>query len=96
MATRVQLDFAKLGLGDYDRVCEALNFPADWPDGLLAHGSAEVDGRLRVVDVWKSGADFDRFVEQRLGSAIADALGARAEQPKRSDAELHSFYARTT
>ncbi len=96
MATRIQLDFPNLGLGDHDRITEALNFPADWPDGLLAHTSAEVDGHLRVVDVWKSAADYDRFVEQRLGSAISETLGERAEQPERSDAELHSFHARST
>ena len=96
MATRIQLDFRNLGLGDYDRVCETLNFPADWPDGLLAHGSREIDGHLHVVDVWKSAADFDRFVEERLGSAISETLGVRAEQPERSDTEFHTFYARST
>lgn len=94
MATRVQMDFDKLGLDDYDRVCEVLNFPSDWPDGLLAHGSADADGHLRVVDVWESSSDFDRFVEQRLGPAIGEALGDRAEQPGRTDVELHTFYTR--
>ena len=92
MATRVQIDFANLGLDDYDRVCETLNFPSDWPDGLLAHASMEADGHLRVVDVWESSGHFDRFVEGRLGSAIGTALGDRAEQPQRSDLELHTFY----
>lgn len=92
MATRIQLDFSNLGLEDYDRVCETLNFPSDWPEGLLAHGSAEADGHLRVVDIWQSSGLFDRFVEERLGSAIASALGDRAQQPERSDVELHTFY----
>ena len=92
MATRVQLDFQTLDLNDYDRVCDALNFPGDWPDGLLAHGSADADGHLRVVDVWESGAHFDRFVDERLRPAIGSALGDRAEQPQRTDVELHSFY----
>jgi hypothetical protein len=94
MATRVQLDFANLGLDDYDRVCEALNFPSDWPDGLHVHGSSEIDGHLRVVDVWESSGHFDRFVEERLGAAIPQALGDRAEQPERNDSELHTFYTR--
>ena len=94
MATRIQLDFSNLKLADYDAVCETLNFPADWPDGLLAHGSAEVDGHLRVVDVWESGGHFDRFVDERLGAAIGQALGDRAEQPQRNDIELHTFYTR--
>ena len=94
MATRVQLDFANLTLDDYDRVSETLNFPSDWPDGLIAHGSAENDGHLRVVDVWESSGHFDRFVEQRLSRAIGEALGDRAEMPERDDRELHTFYTR--
>lgn len=48
----------------------------------------------RVVDVWESSGHFDRFVDERLGAAIGEALGDRAEQPERSDAELHTFYTR--
>ena len=94
MATGIRLAFSNLTLDDYDRVCEALNFPSDWPDGLLAHGSAEVDGQLRVNDVWETAGHFDRFVESRLQSAMGEALGDRAEQPERADAELHTFYTR--
>jgi hypothetical protein len=96
VATRIQLDFTNVGLDDYDNVCTTLNFPADWPDGLLAHTSVEVDGRLRVVDVWESPAEFDRFVEHRLGQAIGQALGERAEQPGRTETQLHTFFSRPT
>ena len=92
MATRVQLDFSNLGLSDYDAVCETLNFPSVWPDGLLAHGSAEIDGRLRVVDVWESSGHFDRFLDNTLAAAIGQTLGDRAEEPQRGDVELHTFY----
>jgi hypothetical protein len=54
----------------------------------------EADGRLRVVDVWESASAFDRFVEQRLSAAMGQALGERAEQPQRTDVELHTFYTR--
>ena len=92
MAVALRLEFSNLALDDYDATCRALNFPADWPDGLLAHGSSEADGRLRVVDVWESREHFDRFVEQRLGSAIGEAVGDRAEQPEVTETPLHSFY----
>ncbi len=94
MAVGLRLDFQNLRLEDYDATCRALNFPADWPDGLLAHGSAEVDGRLRVVDVWESRPHYDRFVEERLGSAIGEVVGDRAEQPQVTETELHSFHTR--
>jgi hypothetical protein len=94
MAVGLRLDFENLTLADYDAVSEALNFPADWPDGALVHGSTEVDGKLRVYDVWESRAHFDRFVEERLGAAIGQALGERAEEPQVTEGSFHTFYPR--
>lgn len=94
MATRIQLDFAEMTTADYDRVCEELDFPGDWPEGLIAHGSAEIDGHLRVVDIWESSGHFERFRDSRLGDAVGRALGDRAREPERSDQELHTFYTR--
>jgi hypothetical protein len=92
MAVGVRIDFESLQLADYDAVCQAMNFPADWPDGLLAHGSVEVDGKLRVYDVWESRAQFDQFVADRLGGALGQALGERAEQPQVTEGPFHTFY----
>jgi hypothetical protein len=96
MPVGLRLAFSTMTLDDYDTVSEKLNFPSgsDWPDGLLVHGSHEADGHLVVNDVWESRGHFDRFVEERLGPAIGEALGDRAEQPEIIERELHSFVAR--
>jgi hypothetical protein len=94
MAVALRLDFTNLGLDDYDAICKALNFPAEWPDGLLVHGSTEVDGRLRVLDIWESRQQFDQFVGSRLQSAMGQAAGDRAEAPQITEMELHTLYTR--
>ena len=94
MAVGLRLDFANLGLDDYDAICGALNFPADWPDGLLAHCSTEVDGRLCVLDVWESRQQFDQFGESRLQGAMGQAMGDRAEAPEITETKLHTFQTR--
>jgi hypothetical protein len=94
MPVGLRLNFPSNTLEDYDKVTEALNFPADWPDGLIAHGSHEADGHLVVNDVWESRGHFDRFVEERLQGAMGEALGDRANQPEIMERELHSFRAR--
>lgn len=94
MAVGLRLSFPENTLDDYDKVCEALNFPADWPDGLLAHGSHEADGHLVVNDVWESRQHFDRFVEARLQAAMGQALGDRARQPEIVERNLNTFYTR--
>jgi hypothetical protein len=94
MAVAIRLDFSKLTLDDYDAVCRALNFPADWPQGLLAHGSTSVEGRLQVVDVWESRQQFDHFAESRLQGAMGQAVGERAEAPAITETALHTFNTR--
>ncbi len=94
MAVGLRLDFESLHISDYDAVYQTMNFPADWPDSLLAHGSVEIDGKMRVYDVWESQARLDQFVADRLGAAIGHALGERAEEPKVTEGPFHTFYTR--
>ena len=92
MPVGLRLNFPENTLDDYDKVVAALNFPAEWPDGLIAHGSHEVDGHLVVNDVWESRGHFDRFGEARLQAAIGEALGDRAREPEIVERELHTWY----
>ena len=94
MAVGLRLSFPENTLEDYDKVVAALNFPAEWPDGLIAHGSHEADGHLVVNDVWESRGHFDRFVQDRVQGAMGEAIGDRAREPEIVERELHSFYAR--
>jgi hypothetical protein len=94
MPVGLRQNFPSNTLADYDTVVEALNFPAEWPDGLIAHGSHEVDGHLVVNDVWESRGHFDRFAEERLQGTMAAALGDRANPPEIVERELHSFHTR--
>jgi hypothetical protein len=47
-----------------------------------------------VNDVWESRQHFDRFVEQRLRTAMAQASGERAREPEIIERELHTVYTR--
>jgi hypothetical protein len=90
MAIGLRLNFPENTLDDYDAVTATLNFPADWPDGLIAHSSHETDGHLVLNDVWVSRGHFDRFVEARLQKAMGDAIGDRARRPEITETPLHT------
>jgi hypothetical protein len=45
------------------------------PEGLHARYVGTTGGELRVVTVWESKADADRFFAERLGPALAKVLG---------------------
>jgi quinol monooxygenase YgiN len=51
------------------------------PSGCIVHTASEVDGRVRIVDVWESQQDIDNFFQSTLGPAFAK-LGVEAEQPE--------------
>ena len=91
MPVGLRLNYASNSLDDHDQLAEALNFPEDWPDGLIAHAAYEADGHLVVSDVWESRQHFDRFAEQRLQGAMSETLGDRANEPEVQERELHHF-----
>lgn len=88
------MNFPENSLDDYDKVCKVLNFPKDWPEGLIAHSSHQSDGHLVVNDVWESRGHFDRFVQSRLQKAMGEAVGDRAREPQITETSLHTLYAR--
>jgi hypothetical protein len=56
----------------FDRVLAAAGGE---PDGLEARYVGTAGGELRVVTLWESKAHADRFFAERLGPALAKALG---------------------
>lgn len=56
----------------FDAVLGQLDGP---PEGMEARYAGTVDGTLRVVTLWKSKAHADRFMAEKLGPALARALG---------------------
>jgi hypothetical protein len=49
----------------------------DSPEGLILHTAGESAEGFYVYDVWESQAHFERFLQSRLGPALAE-LGAGA------------------
>jgi quinol monooxygenase YgiN len=77
---------AQVDQARYDAVNEKLNAQGDPPAGLKFHAAGQgEDGRFRIIEVWESRADFDRFNEERLTPAISEVSGAPAEQVPEAD-----------
>jgi hypothetical protein len=94
MSVGMQFTFSENTVDDYDKVVTALNFPTEWPDGLIAHTCCDVDGGILIDEIWETRGHYDRFAGGRLGTAIAESLGDRARPPVIAEAEIHAFHAR--
>ena len=62
----------------YDAVNEKLDVSGGPPDGLKVHtAGVDDDGTFRVVDVWESREQHDRFRDERLVPAIVEVAKER-------------------
>jgi hypothetical protein len=53
-----------------DEVSEEMGVEQNKPDGLVVHVHFTEDGRTRVVDVWESAEQLEKFRQERLLPAI--------------------------
>ena len=53
----------------YEAAVRGVNFGGEMPEGGLVHIAGPMEGGWRVIDVWESQEDFDRFHEEHLASA---------------------------
>jgi quinol monooxygenase YgiN len=51
------------------------------PPGCIVHTASEVDGQVRIVDVWESQQAVDDFFQNTLGPAFAKT-GVQPVQPE--------------
>jgi hypothetical protein len=77
MAELLILEFDGVGRKEYEAVNEALGLDADtgegdWPEGLLVHGGGGKPGGWVVFEVWESRDAQERFMNDRLGRALAE------------------------
>jgi len=75
MSILMLLDAPGASVEAYDRTNELLDVRGnpDAPQGLISHCCAVDDKGLVVADVWDSEAALNRFFEERLGAALAQA-----------------------
>jgi len=88
MADALILEFDGLDADTYERVNGELGIDmatgeGNWPEGLVTHTGAAKDGGFVVFEIWRSKADEERFMEERLGAALqaggVDAPPSRVE-----------------
>lgn len=65
----------------YDAIMDKLELDDNPAEGAILHIAGPMENGWRVVDVWESRADFDRFFQSRLGAAMK-AVNLPKAEPK--------------
>jgi heme-degrading monooxygenase HmoA len=93
MAVCVIAENPKVNAEDYERVMQHLaQSGALPPPGAIFQVTGPADPGWRVISVWRSREDFDRFREERVRPAW-DAAGVSPEDMRFTIFEVHSFMA---
>src|SRR5438128_1049652 len=76
MADGLILEFEGVGQEQYDAVNQRLGIDpkrgqGDWPPGLLFHAGGAKAGGWVVFEVWETRDAQERFMNERLGQALA-------------------------
>ena len=75
MAQAVVLDFKGGTLAQYDNVIKKMGLTSGGkgaPGGLFHWATKTPDG-IRVTDVWKTKAEFEKFAKEQIGPFTAEA-----------------------
>jgi hypothetical protein len=81
MAVGLSIRFEGGTAEQYDAVNEKANVAGEVPDGLILHSAGPIKSGWGIIDFWESRAQFDAFMESRIGPAIAELGDAAMPTP---------------
>jgi hypothetical protein len=73
MAVAIVMDFPGGTRQQYDQVVARMHLGGLLPPGAIHHTAGPTDDGWRIVDVWESREQFERFAGERIGPLTADA-----------------------
>lgn len=75
MAIGMIMEFDGLTPDMYEAVGEKINWPEDWPDGIHQHIAGPSDSGMRIVEVWDSREQYDRWMAETIQPALQELFG---------------------
>jgi hypothetical protein len=91
MPTAMIMRWPGITLDQYEQARERVDWEHDVPPGAIFHVVAQDGDELRVVDVWRTAEDFERFAAERLMPAVRE-LGIPGE-PEVRLLDVHRSFA---
>ena len=92
MAVAVQMDFSGATLDQYDEVVKKMGLTPRGPGapGGISHWVDKTDDGLRIVDVWETKEQFERFAQEQIVPYAREA-GFPGE-PELRFYEVHNYF----
>jgi hypothetical protein len=81
MAVGLSIRLADGTAEQYDAIQAGAGVESDPPEGLIFHAAGPIKDGWGILDFWESRAQFDSFMESRIGPAIAGLGDAAPPNP---------------
>jgi hypothetical protein len=87
----VEMNFSGATTAQYDQILEKMGLSPGGalPGGAISHWVAKTDDGMRVVDVWETRDQFDRFAQEQIGP-YAKEVGI-AREPTVRFYDVHNY-----
>jgi hypothetical protein len=85
VAVGIIMEFEGFKPENYDAVAQQINWPQNWPEGLTFHVAGSSEDGMRIVEIWDSREQHDRWMQDTIQPAIQAVAGehGRAAPPPR-------------
>ena len=90
MPVAVQMDSDGGTLAQYDEICKRMGLTPKGPGpaGAISHFATMTDSGLRVVDVWQSKEQFEKFAQDQIGPFSQVGVGP----PNMQFFDVHNYF----
>lgn len=78
---------------NYDAVTQRLSLDTDPPDGLIVHAAGFSANTFRIITIWETADQKERFERERLMPALQEVVRDSASPPRMENYELHRLVA---
>ena len=88
----LHMEMAETSLADYEK----MDRRGEPPRGVIARTATPMEGDgVRIMDVWESQEDLERFEEEQIMPVARDVWGEPSGAPRRRDiVEIHELWTR--
>ena len=94
MPVAVEMNFRGATMDQYDQVIQKMGLRqgGPMPQGGLSHWVAKTDDGIRVVDVWETREDFEKFAQEQIGPYTREVR--ITEEPETRFYDVHNYLIR--
>src|SRR5207253_74483 len=91
MAVAVEMNFRGATLDQYDQVIQKMGFTpgGKGAPGGISHWVGKTDDGIRVVDVWESKEQYERFAQEQIGPITQEVGFEGPPEVKYTDVHNH-------